>query len=211
MSVCGSSDTPVPEMGREMLLSVEGNIVVWGTKSMRIRAGMRGEGALPEFGGSKRGCCAAQVVIGGAHAARWDWGTHQPQVSQALSAWKVVLLLSDRENRLGLGHSSCSALGTILSEGTEMGESFSRSSCPSWELVGQEDVAGVGEHPGGGVIFWDGGAKQGAVLPMPTACFRAFPGAVPAFQGSEACSWGLIAHLSPEWSDSLPSHLPAAL
>lgn len=88
---------------------------------MRIRAGMRGEGALPEFGGSKRGCCAAQVVIGGAHAARWDWGTHQPQVSQALSAWKVVLLLSDRENRLGLGHSSCSALRTILSEGTEMG------------------------------------------------------------------------------------------
>lgn len=47
MSVCGSSDTPVPEMGREMLLSVEGNDVVWGTKSMAIRAGMRGGGGSP--------------------------------------------------------------------------------------------------------------------------------------------------------------------
>lgn len=52
-----------------------------------------------------------------------------------------------------------------------MGQSFPRSSCSSWELECQEDVAGVGEHPGEGVYFWDGGAsaKQDAVLAIPTA------------------------------------------
>lgn len=48
---------------------------------------------------------------------RLDWGTHQSQISQALSTWKAVLLLSDRENRLGLRLSSCSAPRTIFREG----------------------------------------------------------------------------------------------
>lgn len=96
---------------------------------MEIGAGMAGEGALHGSGGSKRGCRAAQVVLGCAAAARWDWGTHQPQISQAPSTWKVVLLLSDRQNRLGLRLSSCSR--TIFSEGREMGESFPWSFCPS--------------------------------------------------------------------------------
>lgn len=84
---------------------------------MEIRAGMTREGALPESGGSKHDCCAAQVVTGSADAARWDWGTHHSQASQTLSTGKVVLLLSDRENRLGLRLSSCSARRTIFSEG----------------------------------------------------------------------------------------------
>lgn len=75
--------------------------------------------------------------------------------------------------------------------------------------MGQEDDAGVGEHPGG-FAFGDGGesAKQGAVLPTLAPRFGTSPGAVPPFRGSEACSPGLIAHLSPKWSDSLPNHLP---
>lgn len=95
----------------------EGNVVVWGIKSMEIGAGMTGEEAFPESGGSKRGYGAAQVVIGSVDEARWDWGSHQSQGSQPLSTLKIVLLLSDRENRLGLRLSSCSAPRTIFSEG----------------------------------------------------------------------------------------------
>lgn len=63
------------------------------------------------------------------------------------------------------------------------GDAFSWFSCLSWELVGQEDDAGVGEHPGG-FAFGDGGesAKQGAVLPTLAPPLRgASPGAVPPF------------------------------
>lgn len=59
MSVCGSSDTPVPEMGRQM-------VAIWSIKSAGIRAGTTAAGALPDCGGSKCGCCAAWVVTGNA-------------------------------------------------------------------------------------------------------------------------------------------------
>lgn len=39
MSVCGSIDTPVPEMGREM-------VVIWGIKSGRIGARATAEGGV---------------------------------------------------------------------------------------------------------------------------------------------------------------------
>lgn len=48
---------------------------------MGIRARAATEGALPEFGGSKRGCCAARVVIGDAVAAERDLGTRQSQAA----------------------------------------------------------------------------------------------------------------------------------
>lgn len=64
---------------------------------------------------------------------------------------------------------------------------------------------------GGLFLGWGSISKARCCASYAHSLFRAFPGALPAFQGSEACSWGLIARLSPKWSDSLPSHLPAAL
>jgi len=74
MSVCGSSNTAVPETGNEMG-------VVWGIKSTGSGARATAEGALHESGGSKRGCRAAQAVTGDAIAAEWGLGTHQSQAA----------------------------------------------------------------------------------------------------------------------------------
>lgn len=110
MSVCGSIDTPVPEMGREM-------VVIWGIKSGRIGTRATAEGGgLPEFGGSKHGCHVAQVVIWDAIAAERGWGTRQSRVAQGLRAPKGLLMLSDGgRTGLELSVSSCSPPRTILS------------------------------------------------------------------------------------------------
>lgn len=64
--------------------------------------------------------------------------------------------------------------------------------------------------PGEGFAFGDGGesAKAGCQAAQARSLLRGIPGAASPFQESKACSQGLIAHLSPKWSDSLLNHLP---
>lgn len=65
MSVCGSSDTPAPEIERKTVRTV----VIWGVKSTGIEV-RTAVGEIPsECGGSKCGCHAAGVVFGNAIAA----------------------------------------------------------------------------------------------------------------------------------------------
>lgn len=112
MSVCGSSDTPAPEMERERVRTV----VIWGIKSAGIEVRAAVGGTPSEFGGSKRGCHTAGVVFGDAIAAERGLGSRKSlaALQSGLSgSRKLSCCCLMGENKLELRISSCSAPGTV--------------------------------------------------------------------------------------------------